>query len=133
MDSKKNKFISHWVEASEDNAGSMENLFNAGEYVWALFVGHLAVEKLLKAIYAAGGETEIPRSHDLLKLAVKCGLSPTESQRETLAMITLFNIEARYNDFKREFRKKCTRDFAMEALEKIREIRRWLAEIAAKS
>lgn len=29
----------------------MHNLYKVGEYHWALFVGHLVIEKLLKAIY----------------------------------------------------------------------------------
>lgn len=75
----------------------MENMYNSGEYMWSLFVGHLAIEKLLKAIFILKTGSDVPRIHDLTKLAIKCGLNiETDSRKEVLEMITLFNIEARY-------------------------------------
>jgi HEPN domain-containing protein len=69
-----------------------------------------------------------PRIHDLYKLAVKCGLEMTEEKMDALQYITLFNIEARYEDYKREFYHKCTRDFAEKNILMIKGIRAWLLE-----
>jgi HEPN domain-containing protein len=30
---------------------AMGSMFKSGHYVWALFLGHLVLEKLLKAVY----------------------------------------------------------------------------------
>ena len=60
--------------------------------------------------------------------AVKCGLELTEENMDSLQYITLFNIEARYEDYQREFYKKCTRDFAEQNIQKIKRIRTWLQE-----
>lgn len=103
-------------------------MFNAGEYMWALFVGHLVIEKLLKAYYVKTVEREIPRTHDLYKLAVKAGLDLSEAQKDSLQYITLFNIETRYEDYKRDFYKKCTREFTEKNIEKIKELVTWLKE-----
>jgi HEPN domain-containing protein len=101
-------------------------MWNSGEYVWALFVGHLCIEKLLKACYVRYVDTSTPRIHDLYKLAHRCGLVMTEEQKDSLQYVTLFNIEARYEEYKHEFYLKCTRSFTEKNIATIEELRTWL-------
>jgi HEPN domain-containing protein len=124
----KNELISYWVGSSESNYASMRNMFVNKEYVWSLFVGHLCIEKLLKAYYVKEIDAMAPRVHDLYKLAMKCKLEMTEEQMDALQYVTLFNIEARYEGYKREFHKKCTKDFTENNIKKIEGLRLWLLE-----
>jgi len=80
-----------------------------------MFCGHLAVEKMLKSLCAVRG-TDIQREHKLIKLAIECGLDATLTfdQREELQIITSFNIEARYDDFKMRFHATCTPQYVDE-------------------
>lgn len=80
----------------------------------------------MKACYVKNVEAVTPRIHELYKLALKCGLELSDEQKDALQYITLFNIEARYEEYKREFYKKCTREFAEENMAKIEELRIWL-------
>jgi len=48
--------------------------------MWSLFIGHLVIEKLLKAYYAKIVSADVPRTHDLLKLAIKAGLDLDETK-----------------------------------------------------
>lgn len=122
------ELIQFWLDSSDDNYKSMINMFNAGEYMWSLFIGHLAIEKLLKAYYIKTVETEVPRIHDLYKLAIKSNLDLSDEQKDSLQYITLFNIETRYEDYKKNFYKKCTKEFAEKNIEKIKELRTWLQQ-----
>jgi HEPN domain-containing protein len=106
----------------------MQNMFYHGEYVWSLFVGHLCIEKLLKACYVKKVDNVAPRTHDLYKLAVHCGLEMTEEQMDWLQYVTMFNMEVRYEEYKREFHQKCTRQFAAESISTIKVLRKWLLE-----
>jgi hypothetical protein len=45
---------------------------------------------------------------------------------EALIRITAFNIEARYPDPKGDFRRKCTREYAIEQIAGIQEVLAWL-------
>jgi hypothetical protein len=45
---------------------------------------------------------------------------------EALITITAFNIEARYPDFKRSFRQKCTAKYTADQLATIKELFLWL-------
>jgi HEPN domain-containing protein len=67
---EKQENIKFWINFSDDNYKSMMNMFKVREYIWSLFIGHLVVEKLLKAYYVKMIGNEVPRTHDLLKLAI---------------------------------------------------------------
>ena len=124
----RDELIAYWLESAEDNFRSMQNMFASGEYVGSLFVGHLCIEKLLKAYYVKSVDAKIPRIHDLYKLADRCGLEMTEEQKDALQYVGMFNIEARYEEYKREFHQKCTRAFAEKSIVTIKELRTWLLE-----
>jgi len=103
-------------------------MFKAREYMWSLFIGHLVVEKLLKAYYVKMIGNEVPRTHDLLKLAINAGIDLDETKKDELQYITLFNIETRYDEYRRDFRAKCSKKFTEENIVKIKGIRKWLKE-----
>ena len=103
-----------------------EYVYKRRIFVWALFVGHLCIEKLLKACYVKFVNTAVPRIHDLYKLADRCELEMTEEQKDALQYVNLFNIEARYEEYKREFYQKCTKAFAEKNIATIKELRVWL-------
>jgi HEPN domain-containing protein len=94
----------------------------------ALFFGHLAVEKLLKAVCVLRKKEHAPPIHNLPRLARMAGIALSPERREQLVQITSFNIEARYPDLKRSFRNKCTREFAFEQINGIKDVMKWLRE-----
>ena len=80
----------------------------------------MAVEKILKALWLKNNEEIIPpKTHNLLKLADQSGLKLSDENKKLLLDVTGFNIEARYPDYKFEFYKKCTEEFAKNYLNKI--------------
>lgn len=115
-----------WLEEAEEAKQVAEHLFEKKDYSYALFFGHLAVEKLLKALYVSSKAEQAPYIHNLLRLAESIELSLTDEQRDDLIRITAFNLESRYPDEKRSFRKKCTRSYTKKELTKIDEVFAWL-------
>ena len=89
----------------------MESLFSNGHYVWSLFVGHLVIEKLLKAYHIGNIPTDSPQIHNLLKIAESAGLELADDKRSFLDEVTAFNIRARYPDYKNRFYKTANREF----------------------
>jgi HEPN domain-containing protein len=98
----------------------------ATTYMYALFFGHLAMEKELKGLHAIRQGQHAPPIHNLLRLAKAVGLEPNEAQTDLLIRITAFNIEARYPDPKRDFRRNCTVEYAAEQMAAVREVLAWL-------
>ncbi len=97
-----------------------------GDYSYALFFGHLAIEKILKALYVIEYKEHAPLLHNLVRLAKEAGLEPDEHQLDALIRVTAYNIEARYPDVKSAFRNKCTPEFTMKEMNIIKEIIQWI-------
>ncbi len=102
------------------------HLFEKGDYAYALFFGHLTIEKLLKGIFVEKFNEVSPYTHRLVFLAEKVELDISSDRVELLEVISDFHLEARYPDEKFSFFKKCTSEFTKEHLRKIGGLRRWL-------
>lgn len=118
---EKQDYIKYWVETSEADLAAMESVFNAGKYDWALYIGHLSLEKILKAAWVKNNERNIPtRTHNLRKISEEAKLSFSEEAIIFLNRVTNFNLETRYPDYKMNFNKTCTKEFAEENIQKIK-------------
>ncbi len=120
------KIINHWLNTSDEDFETMHFLFQSKKYNWALFIGHISVEKLLKAYYVKKKGKHAPPIHNLLRIAEKGGLEINEEYADWLDTVTLFNINARYDDYKREFYNQCTKEFTDIWIERIKELRIWI-------
>lgn len=125
----KKELIPYWVETAKRDYHTMLNLYRSKDYHWSLFMGHLVIEKLLKALYVQNVSNNPPRTHDLLRLADECKINTTEEQKDLLDFITTFNISARYPDYEQSFYKKCTCDFTFKNIKKIKELKKWLMSL----
>ena len=125
-DFNKNGIITYWIESSDNDCKTTLDLFNTGNYAWALFMGHLVVEKLLKAYYVKTQEDYPPKLHDLRRIGEKAGIKFDEDRVIIIETISQFNIRARYDDYKHNFYKHCTREYAEKWIEHINEIRLWI-------
>jgi len=118
--------IDYWIATAESDWTVAGHLFEKGDYSYALFFGHLTLEKLLKALYVSRTDKTPPMTHRLVYLAEKSGLDLTHDRLELLETATDFNIEARYPDEKFSFRRRCTKEFTKDCLDRMEEARKWL-------
>jgi len=118
--------IDYWRNSSEKDFLTMKNLLRSKDYSWSLFLGHLVLEKLLKAHYVKANQKHPIFIHDLLRLATKAKLTLTEEQKDWLDEITTFNINIRYDNYKQDFHQLCTKEFTHLWVEQIKILRQWL-------
>ena len=123
------KTIDYWLEEAEEALKVADHLFEKKDFSYSLFFGHLAVEKIIKAIYILKRNEHAPQIHNLVRLAEQAGIALSAEQKETLIVITAFNLESRYPDEKRSFRVKCTEQYTKVEFAKIREVIKWLKSI----
>ena len=76
------KVINYWIESSDKDFRTMENLMNSGDYNWAMFIGHLVIEKLLKAVYVKVHKKHAIHGHVLLRLTSSLGLELDSDKEE---------------------------------------------------
>lgn len=123
----KEEHIAYWLKSAEHDLNAAESLFQSGKYDWCLFIGHLVLEKTIKAIYVNANENKVPpKIHNLVKLAELSSIKLTDEQKVFLDEVNDFNLETRYPDYKLEFYKRCTKDFTENYFSKIKEYSNWL-------
>ncbi len=123
------KVVKHWIDTSEEDFKTMLSLYDSKSYGWSLFLGHISLEKLLKAYYVQKYKKHAPFIHNLYRLAELNELELTENYADWLDKITSFNLNARYDDYKREFYSLCTDEFTNEWIGKIKSLREWIIQM----
>ena len=99
-----------------------KTLFKSGKYDWCLFIAHLVLEKMLKALYVKNTGKLPPRIHDIVRMADMAKVEFDEPTLEFMDAINTFNISTRYPDEKLKFYKMCTHEFTKEHFQHIKEI-----------
>jgi HEPN domain-containing protein len=118
--------VQFWIKSANDDWTVSRHLFEKEDYPYALFFGHLTLERTLKALYVHFRNETPPRTHRLVFLAESLSLDLNSSQLDLLEAVTDFNLEARYPDEKFSFKRKCTRQFAQKYLNEIEVMKEWL-------
>jgi len=126
----KEEHINYWRESARHDLESAEGIFDSGRYDWCLFMGHLALEKLLKAIFVDRNDNDMPpKIHNLVRLAELSKIEIDDEQKFLLDKINDFNIQTRYPDYKLEFYKTCNAEYTHEHLGRIKEFYTWLSSL----
>jgi HEPN domain-containing protein len=120
------QIVAYWLTEAEEALQVADHLVEQADYSYVLFFGHLAVEKVLKALFVAKLGQHAPPIHNLLRLARSAGLAVDAETAEKLLTVTAFNLEARYSDFKRSFRQVCTPEYTARQMAMIKELLTWL-------
>ncbi|MCI5141247.1 MAG: HEPN domain-containing protein [Candidatus Electrothrix sp. ATG1] len=126
----KEEHIKYWLESARHDLETAESMFQSGKYDWCLFIGHLVLEKTLKALFVARNDNNMPpKTHNLVKLAQLSQVEVDREQRNLLDKVTDFNIQTRYPDYKLDFYKRCTKEYTDKYFCQIKELNVWLKSL----
>lgn len=121
--------VKFWLDGADHDLDAAESLLTSGKFDWCLFLGHLVLEKALKAAYVRDNENRMPpRTHNLVKIAEATRLVIDEDDRIFLDEVTAFNLEVRYPDYKRDIFRKYTQEFCGRKIRQIKEFLQWLKD-----
>jgi HEPN domain-containing protein len=123
------KTVQYWSEGAEYDMGVADAMFQTGKYPYALFMGHLALEKLLKALVVKTTRKHAPITHLLEKLARKSEVEMPEETYIKLRDFMEFHFEARYPSEQNVFYKKCTSKYTDKNLKEIKKVYKWLKSL----
>lgn len=120
------KTIKYWLEGAKYDMGVARAMFKSKKYPYALFMGHLAIEKLLKSLVVNNTKKHAPYTHSLEHLAGKTRIDIPDNIHIMLREFMDFHFEARYPVEHKDFYKKCTYTYTKDKLKEIREVFKWL-------
>ena len=95
-----NKAIGNWIKSSEYDIKTAEALYKSKRFVYVIFMCHLAVEKVLKAMVAHKTKKPPPKTHDLFYLVKLSSLDLPENYTPTLMHLNEASVPTRYPEGK---------------------------------
>jgi len=122
------KSVEYWIKSADHDLDTAESLITEKKFDWALFLGHLVLEKLLKAIFVKQKKLFPPKTHNLLFLIDELKLEMSAEDLDFFEEVNTFNISTRYPDEQFKFYQICTREFTQEKFGKIKEKYQWLKD-----
>jgi HEPN domain-containing protein/acid stress-induced BolA-like protein IbaG/YrbA len=97
-----------WFLQARYDLKSAEVMFASRQYIHAVFMCHLAVEKALKGSYASKTADMPPRTHNLVYLAEKAEIELPVDLSEFLTTMDNVSVPTRYPDELKQMRKVYT-------------------------
>ena len=99
----KEEHIKFWIDSANHDMETVDALFDSGKYDWSLFIGHLVLEKAIKAIFVSKFDNKIPpKIHNLVRLSEITEIPLNDENKLILDKINDFSIEVRYPEYKNE-------------------------------
>src|SRR6266511_2994375 len=117
----------NWLRSAEYDIQTAESLLRARRYIYVIFMCHLAVEKMLKAIVAEVSPSLPPRTHNLYHLLELTQINLPEVHKDIVAKLNTMSIATRYPDDIAALSAEVTRKVARDYLMKTKEFIQWLS------
>jgi HEPN domain-containing protein len=117
--------IANWIESSDYDIKTAENMFTTKRYVYVLFMCHLATEKMIKALYEVTHEKIPPKTHNLIALLNTIELDVPEEQLQTIESLNDISIVTRYPEDIRALVKAFKKERVEDYLNKTKRLLKW--------
>lgn len=115
-----------WRQLALYDLETAEAMFRTGRWMYVLFCCQQAVEKRIKGLISAKTQELPPRTHNLMRLAEHCGLTPDEATAHRLRALTAYYVESRYPDEVAALAGQVDASLAEEVLSATKEVFQWL-------
>ena len=121
--------VKYWLDLATEDIDVARLLLKNGKLLHFGFMCHLVIEKALKAIIASS-DADVPKTHDLVKLA-KLGnvySNMSDTQKDFLEVLLPLNIEARYPSHKQSILGTLTKATCADTLKETEELLAWIEQ-----
>ncbi|MEI6575556.1 MAG: HEPN domain-containing protein [Bacteroidota bacterium] len=93
------KQVEYWRSGAFDDLESARILIDKNRFLHGLFFCHLVLEKIIKAHVVKNSSDYAPRSHNLIYLSEKAGLTLEEDDEIFLGILMKYQLQGRYPDY----------------------------------
>jgi HEPN domain-containing protein len=128
----------HWEDIAKYDLDTAEAMFQAGRYLYVVFMCQQAIEKLTKGLYVLKRGAEAPRTHNIynvFKNIFEADLKDTEfieKERQYapfFAELLAYYISERYPSYREKLSVSIKQDKASEVLNRSKEVFVWLQSL----
>ncbi|MGD9552367.1 MAG: HEPN domain-containing protein [Candidatus Caldatribacteriota bacterium] len=118
----------NFIKSSEYDLNTAQFMLDTGRYIYVIFMCHLSLEKLLKAIVTEVTQNIPPKSHNLIYLIKLSNIELPKEFIDFIAKINNASIVTRYPEDFSKILDAYPENIAREYLSTTKEIHRWLKE-----
>ena len=86
----------NWLNSSDYDIKTAEHMLQTGRYIYVVFMCHLSIEKLLKAVVQENTAKLPPKTHDLIYLLNVSGIEMPQGLVDFIGMINSASVVTRY-------------------------------------
>ena len=122
--------INNWIKSSNYDIRTAENMLKTGRYIYVLFMCHLSVEKLLKALYEVVLKKILPKTHNFVYLSKSIGFEIPEKFLSTIESLNDLSIVTRYPEDMDSLVKAFKKERVAEYLNRTKALLKWLKKDA---
>lgn len=90
------KETKNWIDSSDYDFKTPEHMLQTGRYIYVIFMCHIAIEKLLKALVHETTGKLPPKTHDLIYLLRIADVHMPEKILEFVGKINSASVVTRY-------------------------------------
>ncbi len=89
----KKEHIEYWKISAEKDWDVVFNLYKSEDYVYCLFLSHLVIEKLSKAIWVKDNNgNHLPRLHNIVSILSRTDFKLDDENTEFLLILTDLSV-----------------------------------------
>lgn len=118
----------NWIDTANYDFKTAEVMLKSKRYIYVVFMCHLSIEKMIKAIISTERKGLPPKSHSLLYLSKKVSIQFIEDIQEFIEQLDNVSIITRYPEDLRRMSKEFNKSRAEEVFKKTRRTLRWLRQ-----
>ncbi|MEW5746216.1 MAG: HEPN domain-containing protein [Nitrospirota bacterium] len=122
------KDTENFIKSAAYDLDTAEHMLKTGRYIYVVFMCHLSIEKMLKAVAAEVNDKTPPRTHNLLYLAKLAGLSFSNVHFEFISKINNASVVTRYPEDFGSLTESFPEEVVSAYLDKTREVVGWLKQ-----
>jgi len=116
----------NWIDTANYDIKTAEAMFKSKRFIYVVFMCHLAIEKMVKAVISAETEGLPPKSHSLLYLSDKALIKYPEDKQEFIEQLDNVSVVTRYPEDLKKMAKEFNKNKTKEVLDMTRRTLRWL-------
>ena len=120
----------YWQDIAQYDLETAKAMFEAGRWLYVVFMCQQAIEKLCKGLYLLFIDDDVPRIHDINSLVTKFAdklPEPIEDDKRLLfAKLSAFYLNNRYPGYKERLSTSLNKEETQSILDESKEAFKWL-------
>ena len=118
--------VQNWLKMAEYDLSTAEHMLKSNRNIYVIFMCHLVIEKLLKAIHVKVFSRTPPKTHDLILLVQRTSVTFSDEMMDFIGKLNNASVATRYPQNLSELKASYPKKVAEEYLKETKKVARWL-------